>query len=185
MYEDSRPEDWKQVMTQWFLPVCISPIHDKDVYEEDGENHKKGDLKKPHYHVLLCFGNTTTYKTALSYAKEVGASIVKPISSSKGAYDYWTHKNNPEKAQYNEEDMIFIGGFNKKEQLGKSEKEINEMINTIIQIARDKEIKELKILYDYLDREGLEEYRNLIHSKTLFIKEYLKSYKFIENEKLL
>lgn len=27
-------------------------LHDRDVWEDDGHDHKKGDLKKPHYHVI-------------------------------------------------------------------------------------------------------------------------------------
>lgn len=30
-------------------------IHDRDVYEEDTDTHKKGDLKPPHVHLLLKF----------------------------------------------------------------------------------------------------------------------------------
>lgn len=184
LYEDSMPTNYKEIITQWFLPVCISPKHDKDVYEETTESHKKGEIKKTHYHVLLCFGNTTTYKTALNYAKELGANIVKPISSSKGAYDYWTHKNNPEKAQYNEEDMQYFGGFNTRDYIGKTEHEIDIALNTIIHIINDKNLYELKEVYDYLDKMNLTEYRDLIHHKTLFIKEYVKSKKFMVDEQV-
>lgn len=175
IYEDSCPKNYKEIITQWYLPVCISPRHDKDIKED-------GELKKAHYHVLLCFGNTTTYKTALKYAEELGANIVKPISSSKGAYEYWTHKNNPEKAQYDEADMQYFGGFTKEDNIGKSENEVNEMLATIIEIVNMKNFKELKQIYDFLDKSGMKEYRNLLHNKTLFIKEYIKSRKFMVDE---
>lgn len=175
IYEDSLPKDYKEIITQWFLPVCISPRHDKDIKQD-------GELKKPHYHVLLCFGNTTTYKRALSYAEQLGANIVKPISSIKGAYEYWTHKNNPEKAQYNEEDMQFFGGFSKESEIGKTTEEVAEIINAIVDIINMKNLKELKEIYDYCNKMGLIEYRNTIQKHTLFIKEYIKSRKFMLDE---
>lgn len=177
LYEDSCPKDYKEIITQWYLPVCISPRHDKDKKED-------GELKKPHYHVLLCFGNTTTYKTALKYAEELGANIVKPISSSRGAYDYWTHKNNPEKAQYNEEDMQFFGGFTKEESIGRTTSEVNEMIQAIVDLVNMNNFKELKEIYDYCNKMQLYEYRNLIQERTLFIKEYVKSRRFIIDESI-
>lgn len=190
IYEDSCPEDYREIITQWFLPVCISPIHDKDKYEKDIYNedgtikHKKGELKKPHRHVLLCFGNTTTYKTALKKAQQLGCSIVKEVSSSRGAYEYWTHKNNPEKAQYKEEDMEYFGGFSIEENIGKNTKEEHEMIQAIVDIINMKNFKEIKEIYDYCEKMGLKEYRNLIQNKTLFIKEYTKSRRFIIDETL-
>lgn len=177
IYEDSCPKDYKEIITQWFLPVCISPRHDKDVKED-------GELKKPHYHVLLCFGNTTTYKTALKYAEELGANIVKPISSSRGAYEYWTHKNNPEKAQYDEGEMQYFGGFSIENNIGYTETETAEKIQAIIDIINLKNFKELKEIYDYCANNSLKEYRDLIQNKTLFIKEYVKSRRFIIDETL-
>lgn len=55
------------------FPAIAYILHDKDVWEEDGEGnelqddgtfikveHKKGDLKKPHYHVVIKMRNTTS-----------------------------------------------------------------------------------------------------------------------------
>lgn len=175
LYEDSRPKEWEEIITQWFLPVCVSPRHDKDIKED-------GTMKKPHYHVLLCFGNTTTYKTALKYAEELGAKIVKPISSSRGAYEYWTHKNNPEKAQYDEAEMRYFGGFSVEKNIGRTNEEEEEIIQAIIDIVNMKNFKELKEIYDYCNKMELIEYRNMIQKKTLFIKEYVKSRRFMIDE---
>lgn len=44
--------------------------HDKDVFEEDAEAHKKGDLKKAHYHVIIRWSGCPRYAGGLS--KEMG-----------------------------------------------------------------------------------------------------------------
>ena len=84
--------------------ACI--LHDKDVYEEDevdsntGELiHRKGDLKKPHYHFVVRFNNQR-WNTAL--AEELGITqnyIMQPDSFDR-ALAYLVHHFEPEKYQY-------------------------------------------------------------------------------------
>jgi len=177
LYPESMPKDWEEIINHWYMPCVLSPLHDRDI-------DKDGKIKKAHYHLMVCYGNTTTYNNARKRAEELGSKVVNAISNSKGAYEYWTHKNNPEKAQYKEEDMKFFGGFEKEITLGKTEKEVNEMIQAIVEIINLKNFKELKEIYDYCNNMGLIEYRNLIQNKTLFIKEYTKSRRFIIDETL-
>ena len=71
VYPDSAPTDWKQRIIQLGLSGFFSMLHDKDKYEEDvpEQRIKKGDLKKPHYHVVLCWKSSTTRKNVFSRAK--------------------------------------------------------------------------------------------------------------------
>ena len=48
VYPESAPEDWKEILIQQFVPAFISPLHDQDV-------NPGGEIKKPHYHVILMF----------------------------------------------------------------------------------------------------------------------------------
>ena len=47
IYPESAPKDWKDILQQTFLPVAISPLHDKDLNAD-------GEKKKPHYHIIVC-----------------------------------------------------------------------------------------------------------------------------------
>lgn len=77
-------------------------LHDKDVYE-DGEN--KGELKKPHWHLVLRFKNAV-WNTAV--AKELGITpnYLEACKDFDNSLVYLVHYHNPEKAQYDFESVF-------------------------------------------------------------------------------
>lgn len=77
-------------------------LHDKDVYEE-GDN--KGELKKPHWHLVLRFKNAV-WNTAV--AKELGITpnYLEACKDFDNSLVYLVHYHNPEKAQYDHEDVF-------------------------------------------------------------------------------
>lgn len=67
---------------------AVSPLHDLDVFD-DGE--KKGQLKKPHYHIVLVFGGC---KRALRLVRLFNTTEIRLIDNEKllkGSFDYLTH----------------------------------------------------------------------------------------------
>lgn len=175
MYEDSRPNNWKELLEEEMIQIAISPRHDRDMKEETGE------LKKAHYHVMLCFNGPTTYNRALEIANKVGANMVKRVLSVKGMYDYFTHKWNEDKAKYNEEDIISINGFN-IEEYGLSNNEIEQLKQDIIKIIRSEKIYEMKVLYDLLMDNKMGKLCEILSKNTMFFNAYLKSAKYIVKE---
>lgn len=105
-YPESVPDDWIEILTETGLPIAISPLHDKDLNETTEEQ------KKPHWHILLAWDGPTTAAVADRISSQLHGTICKPVASVKGAYDYWIHKNNPEKYQYDDADRINLNGFN-------------------------------------------------------------------------
>ena len=78
--------------------------HTKDVYEEDGEDHVKGELKKSHIHVILKFDNAR-HKSKI--AKELGISENYIQKANFVAYTrYLIHKDDPTKYQYEEKNIF-------------------------------------------------------------------------------
>lgn len=81
-------------------------LHDRDIFLE-GE--KEGQLKEPHYHVLLYLSNTRTVKTVQNwfdtYSTQESANTRNPeLCKDAGlSFAYLMHKRNPEKAQYRED----------------------------------------------------------------------------------
>lgn len=77
-------------------------LHDKDVYE-DGEH--KGELKKPHWHIVLRFKNAV-WNTAI--AKELGitANYLEACKDVDASLLYLVHFSNSEKAVYEYEDVF-------------------------------------------------------------------------------
>ena len=77
-------------------------LHDKDTWDEDSEEHKSGDLKKPHWHIIICFKNPRSID---SIKKELCLNHVETCNFY--AYTrYLIHKDQPLKYQYSELDIF-------------------------------------------------------------------------------
>lgn len=78
--------------------------HNEDTYDEDGEEHKKGDKKKEHAHIVLKFENAR-HKSKI--AKEIGIEENYIQKSNFVAYTrYLIHKDDPTKYQYDKKNII-------------------------------------------------------------------------------
>lgn len=105
LYPESCIEDWQEALVTMGCVFAVSPLHDKDI-------NANGEAKKPHYHILLQFDGPTTYNNVKeNICDVVGGTIPKKVISMRGYYRYLTHADNPEKAQYNQEDIKCFGGF--------------------------------------------------------------------------
>ena len=95
--------------------------HDKDIYLNDilDDNneilHKKGDLKTPHYHIYLRFKTNRDPDEIKRWFMPKGLldqnglpynCLSQKVKSSVACIDYLTHKNEPDKYQYSENDII-------------------------------------------------------------------------------
>lgn len=133
LYPDSDTYDTDKLiksLAKELLTFAVSPIHDKDV-EEDGSK------KKAHYHLLLSYSSATTLNNIRSWFKACGMPesdlhSVRVCASGVGYYRYLTHKDNPEKAQYNDND---IRVFNDSDELFKKfSKTASEKIDDLVRI---------------------------------------------------
>lgn len=82
-------------------------LHDKDVYEKDSEEHKTGDIKPKHYHLILRWSGAPRYASGLSKELGVEERFFLPIhgddnktTSLKNRLRYLIHLNELEKYQY-------------------------------------------------------------------------------------
>lgn len=173
VYPDSKflNPKWRENLELLGHKSIISPIHDKDVFESDvlDENgnikYKKGDLKKPHYHICVFRKNATTLNSCIKHMKDnIDSSItfVKILSGTIQAnFDYMSHKNAPSKAQYNQEEVVCLNGFNP--------------IDYVTQ-TRSEKINLTKEIYIYIENNGLEEFSDLIQMLIMEEKEDLLEY---------
>jgi hypothetical protein len=102
VYPESAPEDWIEQMQDTGLAFVISPLHDKDTNPDNTP-------KKPHYHMIVSWGNTTTYKSAKGLCEMLNCPIPQVLRNCTGMYRYLTHKDNPEKYQYTEIPKTYNG----------------------------------------------------------------------------
>ncbi len=98
--DDTHVECMEKLQTNGYNFAAI--LHDKDVYE-DGEH--KGELKKPHWHIVLRFKNAV-WNTAV--AKELGITpnYLEACKDQDASLLYLVHYGREEKAQYDYEEVF-------------------------------------------------------------------------------
>lgn len=109
VYEDSAPENWREIVAGLHVPYWISPLHDKDLDEH-------GERKKPHYHVVLKFGQNAKKSVKQVQAISDMLSGVKVIYEKcavpdlSGMVRYLVHYDDPAKAEYSIDDIACGNG---------------------------------------------------------------------------
>lgn len=173
LYPESLRLDWRDFLQATGLQVAISPLHDKDL-------DPTGEPKKPHYHVILSYEGPTTFSVVSGLLASLGQPIPQKCESVKGAYRYFTHKDNPEKYQYSESDISFLNGFNIADFVELTTREKNDIKRRLLELICNADIWEYSDLIDSLTENGDFEGFDIASNNTLFFSNYLKSkrYKF-------
>lgn len=171
VYPDSAPQNWREILEATGLPSVISPLHDKDI-------NPTGEPKKPHYHVMVCYNGPTSYNVVLALSNgQLGQTIPKPIESIEGMYDYLTHENNPEKAQYSKADILCLNGFRIRDYVELKKSEVAQAKREVLQLIRDNGITEYADLMDILmdGGEDTADMFDVASNNTMFFTKYLTS----------
>lgn len=166
LYPESAPEDWKDILQLKGLAFAVSPLHDKDI-------NPTGEEKKPHYHIILTYGSPTTYKNVKTITDELNQPIPIPLESVRGYYRYFTHKDNPEKYQYNETGIELFNAFDVTDVMNNFE--VFQCMKEIQTIILENEILEYSDLMDFLIINDKMELWNVASSHTLFFNTYITS----------
>lgn len=103
VYPESTPKNWRTLIDDEHIEWIESPLHDKDINPD-------GELKKPHWHVLLLFDGPTTFENVKRIADKIVAPVPQSIASVRGMVRYMIHMDNPEKHQYSIDGIIGHGG---------------------------------------------------------------------------
>lgn len=117
VYPESAVENWEQKLDAAQVAWIKSPLHDRDVHDEDSvkknPNVKVGDPKKPHYHIFMVFGGKKSIRQIIDIARIASPTIgyVEPVRNSRSMIRYFTHIDHPQKAQYDKHDIELHGGI--------------------------------------------------------------------------
>lgn len=136
LYEESVKLDYIDFLQSLGIKFALSPIHDHDLKDTEATPDERLDrdpadpsplvwndsavpdhtdhpiYKKPHRHCIFCKNGPTTQKVINDMiCKPLNLTIPVPCMSVIGSYEYFTHKNNPEKAQYDPKLIIRGNGF--------------------------------------------------------------------------
>lgn len=168
LYPESAPEDWRERIKLSGLMAAVSPLHDKDV-------NPTGEPKKAHYHVLLVYSGPTTYNAVAKFTASLNATVPQALESVRGMFRYFTHKDNPEKYQYDEAYISNLNGFNIADLVELTKSEVNELKAKILALIRAVGIVEYAGLIDFLVDNGMLAEYDVAINNTFFFNTYICS----------
>lgn len=168
LYPESAPENWREILQQTGLSICVSPLHDKDI-------NPTGEPKKAHYHIILCYSGPTTFKCVKSITDSLNQPIPIALEQVRGYFRYLTHKDNPEKYQYDEKEITTINDFDIDNYNDLSVSQINAIKIELQKIIRDNNIYEYCDLLDFLLDNDLLSYLDVAQNHTILFNTYITS----------
>ena len=108
IYEEHiKKDDLVGFMKQYYIEEYFFILHDKDTFVDIKDNQEKA--KKPHYHIIV--GTNEDSRTAKKTLQNVFVTIsekvrINNVKNLTKFMRYLTHKDNSEKHQYNDDEVI-------------------------------------------------------------------------------
>ena len=176
LYPESAPEDWRDILQRTGLAIAVSPLHDKDI-------DPTGEVKKAHYHIILCYNNTVTGRMVKELVDSLHQPMPLPIDSVRGLYRYFTHKDNPEKYQYDEREITTINGFDILDFADLSSADKTKIKLELIKFIVEKNICEYSDFIIEVMKLEKDDYFLIASTQTIFFNAFIKSKKY-KSEKI-
>jgi hypothetical protein len=167
VYEDSAPENWRDLLSGQCVPMFVSPYHDKDVNPD-------GEPKKPHWHVVVMFSSLHTEAAAQELSDLCSGVKVQQVKDIVGMSRYLCHLDNPEKAQYQIQDVLSLGGADYLDKVSKAadtDAALGEMMDWCIEQGCYSFFR----LSNYARQNRADWFRVITSSRTVFLTAWLKS----------
>lgn len=169
VYPESLPQNYEDIIMQTGLPMCFSPLHDHDV-------DPTGEKKKPHFHVICYYENTTTFKNVKENVCDLlNGTIPIKLESMVGMYRYHLHLDNPDKYQYNDKLRTFYNGFDVSKVDSLTYTEVLKVVKSIQDLIIANHFLEYSDLMDYLKDNDLNTLYDVAYSHTYFFNCYIRS----------
>lgn len=167
VYPESAPENWEIILSNEFVPAFISPLHENDLNPDNSP-------KKPHYHVILMFDSVKTTEQAKEVFAKIGGVGCEIVKSLRGYSRYLCHLDNPEKAQYNVDNVKSLCGADYISVIGLAIDKFLAM-DEMMDFCDKYNITSFYLLSKYARVHRSDWSRVLKESGTIYMREYLKS----------
>ncbi|HFE7916178.1 replication protein [Staphylococcus aureus] len=135
VYPESAPENWVEILDESRIQFAVSPLHDKDVNPD-------GEIKKSHWHVILCWDGPVTDVAVKKLTDKIEAPNPIKLESVRGAYRYFTHMDHPDKYQYDDKEIKVFNGFDISSYIALTKEERYEAITAIIRYINENKVTE-------------------------------------------
>lgn len=182
LYQENMVDGWRDNIEELLqLPYAYC----EHVADVDG----KGEHRKDHVHVIIVFGNTTTYKTAMSVFKRLGEKALNKcerVIDIRHCYDYLIHDTDKcrklGKHQYDPSERITGNGFDigNYEQISTAEKQ--HMLKELTWFIMSEGYETInEFTQPALERFG-EQYWEIMVSYSAFLVKYLNGNKMMREK---
>lgn len=157
LYPESIPSDWELKLETLGVPIAVSPLHDKDKSNVEGQKYKK-----PHYHVLYIAKNPVTADSVRWKIKkllgEKSLAMVQVVLNVENTYLYLTHESKDaiakKKHVYDKADIKLINNFDIDRYVTLDVEEKAELFNVVVSLIRAYTLQNIFDLYDFIDENG-------------------------------
>lgn len=169
VYPESAPENWREIIDELHVPWVESPLHDKDI-DPDGQ------LKKPHWHVLMLFDGKKSYDQIRELTLKLRSPNPQKCANTKGMVRYFAHIDNPEKYQYDKSGIVGHSGADVAELIKPTSSDRYALIKEMRAFVRDNDVTEFMELFDYAADERFDDWFPLLCDNSAYIMgQYIRS----------
>lgn len=169
VYPESAPENWRDYIDEQHIEWIESPLHEFDC-------NPTGEVKKPHWHVLLMMGSLKSYDQVMEFIKPLNCPIPMKVHNTKSLVRYMAHLDNPDKFQYKVEDIVAHGGVDVADLLKPSSAERYSLIREMCDYVGMNDITEFYELMDYAMAEKFDTWFPLLCDNSAYVvNQYIKS----------
>lgn len=169
VYPESAPQNWREILDDLHIEWVESPLHEFD-------SNADGEVKKPHWHILLMFGGVKSYEQVCEVVKPLCCPVPQRCHNAKALVRYMAHLDNPEKFQYSISDIVPHGGVDVAELLRPSSSERYSLIADMAEWIKANGITEFQDLFDYAIAEKRDSWLPLLCDNSAYIiGQYIKS----------
>ena len=158
LYPESIPQDWQTKLESLGVPIAISPLHNQDKSNVEGQLYKKA-----HYHVIYIAKNPVTadsvrnkIKRALGDKSVAKVQIV--VQSVENMYLYLTHDSKDavakNKHKYQKADITLLNNFDIDRYITLDAEDKDDLLNVILKFIKDYQLVNMFDLIDAVNAHG-------------------------------
>lgn len=160
LYPESIPENWKMQLEMIGVSMAISPLHDRDKSNVEGQEYKKA-----HYHVIYVAANpVTTHSVRKRIQRVLGNESVAKVQvikqSVENMYLYLTHESKDaiakNKYKYDKRDIKLLNNFDIDRYVVLDVEDKDEMLNDVCDMIDDHSLANIRELRRFVKEHGTE-----------------------------
>ena len=160
LYPESIPEDWEMKLESIGLPIAVSPLHDKDLSDVEGQKYKMA-----HYHVIYVAKNPVTADSVRYKIKQIlGANSIAMVQiivrGMEGMYLYLTHESKDaiakKKYVYDKKDIKLINNFDIDRYITLDVEDKDDMFNLVCDLIDEHGLANIRELRRFVRLRGAE-----------------------------